>query len=104
MKHVSEQIKILNETTLHLTEGMISPPWSQLTLFKDNVSFLNSMLNISTQANLKLINLSDEIEQNLKKKFKYAYVKVSQYKLNIVLNFKCPMCTTLCLFYRPRNC
>lgn len=74
---MSEQIKILNETTLHLTEGMISPPWSQLTLVKGNVSFLNSMLNISTRANVKIINLSDEVEQNLKKKFKYAYVKVS---------------------------
>ncbi|VVC37186.1 Hypothetical protein CINCED_3A012310 [Cinara cedri] len=78
LNHVSEQIKILNETTLHLTEGMISPPWSQLTLIKNNVSFLNSMLNISTLANLKLINISDEVEQNLKKKFKYAYVKAKK--------------------------
>lgn len=73
---MSKQIKMLNETTLHLTEGMISPPWSRLSFVKENVTFLNSMLNTSTRGNLKLISLSDEVEQNLKKKFKYALVKV----------------------------
>lgn len=76
LDHVFEKIKLLNETTLHLTEGMISPPWSQLSSVKENISFLNNIINTSSQENLKLISLSDEVDQNLKKKFKYAFVKV----------------------------
>lgn len=34
------------------------------------------MLNVSSRENLKIINLCDEVEQNLKKKVKYAFVKV----------------------------
>lgn len=67
---------MINQTTLHLAEGMISPPWSQLSSVKDNVTYLNSLLNTSTRDNLKIINLSDEVEENLKKKFKYSFVKV----------------------------
>lgn len=67
---------MLNETTLHLAEGKISPPWSRLSFVKENITFLNNMLNTSAQVNLKLISLSDDVEQNLKKKFKYAFVKV----------------------------
>jgi len=76
LDHVFKQIKILNETTHHLAEGMISPPWSQLSSVKRNISFLNNMINTSNQENLKLMSLSDEVDQNLKKKFKYAFVKV----------------------------
>lgn len=95
---MSAEIKTLDETYLHLSEGMISPPWSQLSLIKENVTLLNNMLNTSSQANLKLISLSDEVEQNLKKKSKYAFVKVcrirtvccfpferTHYNINIVL-------------------
>lgn len=73
---MSTQIKTLNETTLRLSEGKISPPWSQLYLIKENVTLLNNMLNSSSQVNLKLVSLSEEVEQNLKKKSKYAFVKV----------------------------
>lgn len=76
LDHVFKQIKMLNETTLHLSEGMISPPWSQLSSVKGNISFLNNIINTSSLENLKLINVSDEVDQNLKKKFKYAFVKV----------------------------
>lgn len=76
LDHVFKRIKMLNETTLHLAEGMISPPWSQLSSVKENVSFLDNIINTSSQENLKLINVSDEVDQNLKKKFKYAFVKV----------------------------
>lgn len=75
---MSDQIKMINQTTLHLAEGMISPPWHRLSSVKDNVTYLNSLLNTSTRDNLKLINLSDEVEENLKKKFKYSFVKVRQ--------------------------
>lgn len=78
LDHVFKQIKMLNETTNHLSEGMISPPWSQLSSVKENISFLSNIINTSSQENLKLISLSDEIDQNLKKKFKYAFVKVPQ--------------------------
>lgn len=76
INYISKQIKILNDTTLRLAEGMISPPWSRLSLVKNNVTFLHNMLNTSSRENLKLISLSDEVEQNLKKKFKYSFVKV----------------------------
>ncbi|XP_025195973.1 laminin subunit alpha-1 [Melanaphis sacchari] len=78
LDHVFKQIKMLNQTTLHLAEGMISPPWSQLSSVKENVSFLNDIINTSSQENLKLINVSDEVDQNLKKKFKYAFVKAKK--------------------------
>jgi len=81
LDHAAKQIKTINETTLHLAEGMISPPWSRLSSIRNNVTILNSMVNTSTQANLKLISLSEEVEQNLKKKFKYAFVKVRYYNL-----------------------
>jgi len=77
LDHVFKQIKLLNETTLHLAEGMISPPWSQLSSVRENITFLNNIINTSSQENLKLISLSDEVDQNLKKKFKYAFVKVT---------------------------
>lgn len=77
LDHVFKQIKLLNETTLHLAEGMISPPWSQLSSVRENLTFLNNIINTSSQENLKLISLSDEVDQNLKKKFKYAFVKVT---------------------------
>jgi len=67
---------MLNETTLHLAEGMISPPWSRLHSAKENISVLNKIISSSSQENLKLISLSDEVDQNLKKKFKNAFVKV----------------------------
>lgn len=76
LDHVAKQIKTINETTLQLAEGMISPPWSRLASVRNNVTYLNSMLNTSTRATLKLASLSEEVEQNLKKKFKYAFVKV----------------------------
>jgi hypothetical protein len=79
LNHVATQIKTLNETTLHLSEGKISPPWSQLSLVRDNVTLLNNMLNTSSQVNLKLVSLSEEVEQNLKKKSKYSFVKVCQF-------------------------
>lgn len=73
---MSKQIKKVNESTLHLNEGMISPPWYRLASIKENLTLLSDMLNTSTRSNQKLISLSDEVEQNLKKKFKYASVKV----------------------------
>ncbi|XP_050425592.1 laminin subunit alpha-1 isoform X2 [Adelges cooleyi] len=75
---VSSQIKLLNETTVNLAEGMISPPWSYLLLIETNVTFLSSMLNSSTKADLMLIGLADDVEQNLKKKIKYAFVKAKK--------------------------
>lgn len=83
INYVSKQIQTLNETILHLAEGMISPPWSRLSFVKDNVTFLNNLLNTSNRENLRIISLSDEVEQNLKKKFKYAFVKVLYHTLNI---------------------
>lgn len=87
INYISKQIQILNETTLHLAEGMISPPWSRLSFVKDNVTFLNNMLNTSSRENLKLISLSDEVEQNLKKKIKYSFVKVCSIQTFYHFNF-----------------